>query len=40
MNRNKEVQSSERMKKELHPLGSKAKGNYSHINGVVSGAIL
>ena len=38
--RNKEVQSGERMKKELHPLGSKAEGNYSHINGVVSVAIL
>jgi hypothetical protein len=32
MNRNKEVQSGERMKKELHLLGSKAKGNYSLIN--------
>jgi hypothetical protein len=34
------MQSTKGMKKELHPLGGKVKGNYSLINEVVSIAIL
>ena len=37
---NSGIQSGEGMKKELHPLGKKAKGDYSLINEIVSIEVL